>query len=288
MGHIGRWVVGLLAVLVLPGFCCLAGEHPVTLLCVGDVLLGRGVAKAVAKHGADYPFAKTRHLIQSADIAFCNLECALTTRTQTPRPKGWALRADSKTASILAKAGFDIVSLANNHTLDFGQAGLDDTRKTLKSEKIAFIETASAEPAIVERGGLRIGFLGFRGDSATGQSVIAAVKHAQSKCDALVAYFHWGYEYARRPNSTQRSLAHAAIDAGADLVIGSHPHVLQTVETYKGKTIVYSMGNFVWDSRIFDSGTSAMYMFDVRKGSIALKRTIPITVRACKPRLKPT
>ena len=294
--QIGRSYVALvvtaLFALFIPavGF---AGEPTVTLACVGDVLLGRGVASAIARHGADYPFAKTRGILQSADIAFCNLECALTKRTQTSRPPKWALRADPGTAKILTKAGFDIASLANNHTQDFGEAGLSDTHKALTDAGIALFDTSPglgrpAQPVVVTKRGLKIGFLGFRPDKDTLRTArVISFVEARSKCDALVVYFHWGEEYSRRPSAWQRELAHAAVDAGADLVIGSHPHVLQTVETYKGTPIVYSMGNFVWDSRILGSGTSAIYVFTVQKKSVKLVRELPIAIRFSQPHPSP-
>lgn len=270
----------------------------VTLLAVGDVMLDRAIGRAVAAHGPAYPFAPTLKLIRRADVAVFNLECVLSTRGE-PQHELYVFRADPSMALELATAGFKVAVLANNHTLDFGREALMDTIHAAEVAGMVAVgageDRAHAEALkVVTARGLRVGFLAFtdvpdagveRRDNAptvafVGDRTLASeVAAARKKCDSLIVFFHWGVEYMKRPTERQQALARKCVDAGADLVLGCHPHVLQTVETYKGKPIVYSLGGFVFDSKRFGSDKSAMFFFELRRHAARLVRTVPIVMK---------
>jgi len=277
----------------------------VSLAAVGDVLLARGVARRIKKHGANYPFEKTKKIISGADIAFFNLECPLSKRG-VPQPRKYLFRGDPALAKVLHANGFDVASLANNHTLDYGRTAMLDTAQVVQKAGIVAVGAGKNRKAalgvrIVKRKGLRVGFIAYTdlpnlgvvrlADKPTVAGVDSGeirgqVARAKAKCDVLVVSFHWGIEYMKRPTERQQKLARLCIDSGADLVLGHHPHVTQTVEVYKGKPIVYSMGGFVWDGRLPGTKKSAIYMFELRKSFAYLVKAIPIDIVKSQPRVR--
>lgn len=241
-------------------------EPKVTLIAVGDVCLARGVESIMAMRGRGYPFAAMKNELRRADIAFCNLECCIALSGEAV-PKKYNFRARPHAAVALREAGFDVVSLANNHSEDFGREALAETIRRVRAEGIQTVG-AGLDPAdahalrIVNVRGLRVGFLAYLGlfppilPNRDGEPAVAMadmdvigreVKAARSQVDVLVISLHAGKEYSFRHNRRQREIAHAAIDSGADMVIGHHPHVVQDSEVYKGRPIFYSLGNFVFD-----------------------------------------
>lgn len=244
-----------------------------TLAAVGDLMLGRRVALRDAAMPADYVFARVAPELR-ADAAFANLEVALTDRG-APLHKDYTFRAPMAAAAGIRAAGIDLLSLANNHVLDFGPQGLTDTLGALDAAGIAHAgagsdAAAAAAPAFLTLNGVRVALLSFvnvPNDSVTGfvttrlaagagrpgvnwgtpEAVRQAVTTARARADVVIVSLHAGTEYAAEPNETQRALAHAAIDAGAALVVGAHPHVLQGIEYYREGVILYSLGNFVFD-----------------------------------------
>jgi len=238
-------------------------NEPVRLFAVGDLFLG-GRYDAIARAGrAAEVFAALRPLLERADIVAGNMECVLG-NSGDPRPDKLCVRADPAYAGVLAAAGFDLVSLANNHSFDYGAGGLVDTRDRLEAAGVRTLgagenAATAAEPVIVQRRGLRIGFLAFchestrPSDVAAGgkpgvaalesEAVIAAVQHWRAQVDQLVLLLHWGLEYSPLPTPEQVDLARRAIDAGAGAVIGHHSHMVQGVEQYGAGVIAYSLGN---------------------------------------------
>lgn len=251
-----------------------AGPQRVTLAAVGDVMLGRTIGEAMQRHGTDYPYAHVAPVLREADVAFGNLEVALTDGG-TKANKDYTFRAPTAYAASLAAAGFDVMALANNHALDYGMAGITDGAAALRSHGVLPVgaggnEAQAREPAVVEANGLRIAFVAcvaVPDDSGTGygraqmeagpnrpgvywcepEKVAQDVRAAASRADVVVLSMHAGFEYTETPNQLQQSVARAAIDAGAALVLGGHPHVLQGVEFYRGGVIIYSLGNFIFD-----------------------------------------
>lgn len=283
-----------------------AAKQPneVTLVAAGDVFFARGVGRQIDKHGRQYPFDKVRKVIKDADIAFCNLECPLSKRG-VPQHRKFLFRCDPLYAGMLASNGFDVASLANNHTLDYGRDALLDTRAAITKAGMTAVGAGvnrrdALRLQIVRKNGLRIGFLAYTDVPnagvvrLSGKPTVAGVnadelpgevKAAKSKCDILAVSFHWGVEYMKRPTERQQMLAHLAVDNGADVIIGHHPHVLQPVDIYKSKPIVYSAGAFIWDAKIFGADKSAVYVIKLRKSSARLVKVIPVKIEKCQPHL---
>ncbi|MFC1640898.1 CapA family protein [Patescibacteria group bacterium] len=244
-------------------------KKPVTLIAVGDIMLSRDVDTFMKKYGGyDYPYEKVRSHLQSADITFGNLETPLTPG-RTILTEEMSFRADVENAEALKDAGFSILSLANNHTPNFGDQGLYDTFEYLTKAKIKYVgagkESGEAhKPQYIKKNGYAFAFLAYNdtdvvpssygaGSSEPGTALMdietmeTSVKKAKKDADFVIVSMHSGTEYVQYPNTSQASFAEAAIDAGAELVIGHHPHVVQTVDKYKGKYIIYSLGNFIFD-----------------------------------------
>jgi len=239
----------------------------VTIVAVGDVQLGRGVGDVIAQHGPDYPFEHVRGIISDADLALCNLECALSAEG-IPIAKRYSFKADPVAADGLARAGFDVAILANNHSVDCGRWALAETIEILQARGLVPVgagrnATEAAAPAMAERNGLRIAVLArtfvlpdgviYREDVPTVAAyepdrIEDEVRAARRQADVVIVSLHWGVEYARQPQESQRRIARRLIDAGAALVVGHHTHTPQPVERYHHGLIAYSLGNFVFDS----------------------------------------
>ena len=222
-------------------------EAPIIFIAVGDVMLGRSVnAKMRSLNDFTYPFAKTADFLRSADLTLINLESPFYDQCPTTN-EGIKFCVDPRAVEGLALAGVDVVNLANNHSRNYGQEGVGITQNFLQENKIAFISHEN-NFLIKEVKGTRFGFLGF--DLTSGyqeEEIIETVKEKRAQADILIISFHWGTEYTTEPTTKQVDLAHQAIDAGADLILGHHPHVIQRVEDYRGRKIVYSLGNFIFD-----------------------------------------
>ncbi len=247
----------------------IVSKEPVTLLAVGDVMLSRHVWTKIKEHGGDprYPFVETAQFTKSADITFGNVETAVSDLSAPPA-EGMSFITPTKAIEGLKYAGFDIVSLANNHSLNFGREALLDSVNQLADQGIKSagagenIESAHA-PAILEVKGNKIAFLAYQNVgpedawAATATKTGLAwmnipqlqqdIKAIRDQVDYVIVSMHAGTEYVFDPIASQKEFAHAAVDSGADLVIGHHPHVIQDKEIYKDKQIIYSLGNFVFD-----------------------------------------
>ncbi len=232
-------------------------KESITLSFAGDVTMGNYATsyysgsfdEMAAQQSDDYFFEGVKSVFENDDLTIVNLEGPLTTAT-SHLDKKFAFKGDPAYANILKLGDVDLVSYANNHSEDYYTQGLSDTKAAL--DGVAIGHFGYDEAAIQEVRGVRIGFLGYRSLSYSMLSgnnkdiikeAISNLKDTQD-CDFVVVYYHWGIESTNDANSDQRELAHYTIDCGGDLVIGSHPHVLQGMETYKGKRIVYSLGNF--------------------------------------------
>jgi poly-gamma-glutamate synthesis protein (capsule biosynthesis protein) len=256
--------------------------RPVSVLAVGDLLLGSSVKARILTEGPDYPFRPAAEILRAADITFGNLECPLT-EGGTPTPgksaeslrakRNYLFRAPPGCATGLAEAGFDVVSLANNHAMDYSATGL---RHTLAGLRAAGVQPVGAgerideacAPVILERGASRIAFLALSdilpAHSAAGRStpgvaparstaarprfevtVTEQLRALRRQAEFVLVSVHWGKERWTRPTPRQIKLGRFLIDAGADAVIGHHPHVLQPIERYRGRPIAYSLGNFI-------------------------------------------
>ena len=242
-------------------------DQEVSLVAVGDIMLSRNVAAKMQANGNDYPFAEVTPLLQNSDITFANLECPITAGPVVPTGS-MIFHANPGVQDALAKAGIKIVSLANNHTMNYGAKGMLDTVSYLDSVGIKHAgggkdDVAAGAPVYFDIKGIKFAFLAYNdtdvipdnyaaGPNHPGNNIMdipkmqAAVKAAKQNADIVIVSMHSGTEY-KAPNQHQKDFAHAAIDAGAEMVIGHHPHVLQPIEKYNGHYIMYSLGNFVFD-----------------------------------------
>ena len=281
-------------------------EPAITLVAVGDVQLGRGVGSLIERHGPDYPFEHVRDIIQEADLAVFNLECALS-ENSAPIQKRFSFKADPIAADGLARAGFDIAILANNHSVDCGRWALPETIDVLESRGIASVGgdidmSAAADPLVVERNGLRLAFLArtfilpdgviYREDVPTvavydPDRIEEEIGAARRRADLVVVSLHWGVEYARQPQESQRRIARRLIDAGADLVIGHHTHTPQPVERYKNGLIAYSLGNFVFDSHAEGGRRGTVLRCTITKSGVVGYQEIPVEIERGQPLLPP-
>lgn len=239
----------------------------IELVFVGDIMLSRSVAKQIReRQDASYPFRRIREHTANADLAFGNLEGPLSDRGTDQRHL-YSFRADPATMEGLLYAGFDVLSVANNHMGDWGEAALLDTVLRLKYTDIspvgAGVDLAAAEaPVIREIHGTKIAyfaatdqiperFIAEEGHAGVNffelERMATAVKETKKDVDIVIVSLHWGGEYETTPRPSMKEMARALVDAGADLVVGHHPHVVQPVEKYHGGWILYSLGNFVFD-----------------------------------------
>jgi poly-gamma-glutamate synthesis protein (capsule biosynthesis protein) len=237
-----------------------------TLVFLGDVAPGRSMEAQLARYGPAYPWTGLGTLLRSADLAVANLESVLATQGK-PLNKSYLIRAHPRWGQTLVEAGFDLVTLANNHALDFGPAALDGTLATLQALGIATVGAGSSaeaahRPATFTLNGVRMAILGYAASRWNGSVDVpttdrvawaepgivgADVRAVRERADLVVVLLHAGTEYAPTPSPDQEAVARAAVDAGADLVVGHHPHVTQTIERYKQGLIVYSLGDALFD-----------------------------------------
>lgn len=248
-------ITALLLALCLPWHPALA-EKQVVLSFLGDCTIGNeewlmgyedGFAKVAEREGYGYFFQNLRSLLMEDDLTIANFEGVLKGDAFRKARKTYRFRGLPEYAQILRLGSVEAVSLANNHTLDYGKAGYQTTWQSLEDAGIIPFDTAT--PYLYEKDGVRVGLLGIyaAGFHSKRKAVAEAVKDLrQQGAQAVVVMVHAGQEYASLHNRTQTLAARLLVDAGADVVIGSHPHVLQGVEVYKQRNILYSIGNFVF------------------------------------------
>jgi poly-gamma-glutamate synthesis protein (capsule biosynthesis protein) len=274
---------------------------------VGDLMMSSWVIDKVNHFGVDFPFDSTRKLLSAADFAIANLEAPFTATGTVHKDKKFTFKVPPHFGRGLLNAGIDVVTLANNHMIDYGCEGLINTLSTLDSLGIAYSgggidrQTACA-PVIVERKGKRIAFLGFSftypvefwaNSSRCGtchpseQQLQALIEKSKADADLVVASFHWGQEKRTTPKAYQTYFARKSIDFGADLVLGHHPHVLQGIEIYKGKLIAYSLGNYVFGSLSHNSRTSIVLSALLGPNGLIYARVFPIDVYNARVEFQP-
>ena len=215
------------------GDCTFAGE-------VGSKSYKR-FNECVQQYGYDYFLENVRDLFESDDLTIVNLEGPLTT-SEKPKKHGYVFKADPDCVNILTGSSVELCNLANNHSLDYGTAGLKETAETLAANGVGYCGFTEVYNATIK--GVRVTALGFTKWDNTAEEVYRMVSEARENCDLLIVNMHWGWERQHQQCEAQVDMGHLAVDAGADLVIGTHPHVYQGIEKYKGRYIVYSLGNF--------------------------------------------
>ena len=275
-------------------------QSVVSLAFVGDVMLDDTPGRVV-RRGRD-PFAPFAAVLASADIRIGNLECVVSTRGRADPQKPYSFRAHPRVLKFVRKH-FDAMGLANNHSGDYGPAAFADMLGLLEAAGIAYFGggrnlAAAHLPLILERKGLRIALLGyneffprwFEADDVSpgiAWSEDEQVRYditqarASGQADLVITLMHWGWEQEERANARQRKLARLMIEAGADAVVGGHPHVVQDVEIYRGRPIVYSLGNFVFDGfSEMKNNTGWLLRLEVdKRGVRALRTTVALIDR---------
>jgi len=223
-----------------------------TILFVGDIMLDRGVEELINKNNLSYPLAKIQDFLRGIDIVFGNLEGPLVKKPTNFGPHALQFAFASNDSQALAAANFSLFSLANNHTLNMGQSGLAQTREILTQAGINFVGDplkCSKELFYQKDNVIFLAFNNTFNLGCTPADMVNTVKTIKKENlgKLLIVSIHWGNEYQTINSASQQKLGHDLIDAGADVIIGGHPHVVQNIEQYKGKLIFYSLGNFIFD-----------------------------------------
>ncbi|WP_414859277.1 CapA family protein [Paenibacillus haidiansis] len=271
----------------------------------GDTIFSGKVADKLRKEGYDYPYRYVKELFQNDDLSIVNLETPVTDGGTAAENKTFVFKSSPEALPELAKAGVEAVNLANNHTLDQGVEGLLDTMDHLKQNGLLYVGAGkngkeAYAPVYIERKGIKIALCGFSrvipdkswaagnnpGVAAAYDSrqAVKAVQTARKNADLVLVVAHWGKERTTKLEDHQTALAHEFIDAGADMVIGGHAHVLQGLEKYKGKWIAYGTGNFIF-TKSTDASTWETAVFAAectRKGDCELK-LIPFKTELAQP-----
>jgi poly-gamma-glutamate capsule biosynthesis protein CapA/YwtB (metallophosphatase superfamily) len=273
------------------------------MAAVGDIMPGRRMVSLIDEKGIDYIFQDVAPVLKECGIVFGNLETPLVHESngnglKENGKKSIHLMAEETVADGLNYAGFNIVSLANNHSLDYGQDGINQTLEILKSRGISFngekkgdLSTPN-EPTIIEVNGTKVGFLCYSEVShwkfqATQnkygtmpsyfKEIKRDIKNARPKVDILVIYLHWGKE-GKKVQPFQYVNAKKILDYGADLLLSSHTHLFQDIEKYKGKYICYGLGNFVFDMKGEETKSSAIVKFTVKDKKLADIKVVPVYI----------
>jgi len=282
-------------------------SQAITMLAVGDIMLDRDVKKEGLREGWEQIFASVAPRLGQADLAFANLESPI-------GDKGHFInmfQAPPEAIKGLSFAGIDVVSLANNHALDYHHEGMLETMRILDEHQIAWVGAGrnineARQPLIKEANGVRLGFLAYTemwfvharepiSWEATEEEpgvvparldiMVEDIKAVKNDVDCVIVSVHWGKEYTHEPTSEQKRLARAAIDAGADLVLGHHPHVLQGIEFYKEGVIAYSLGNFVFDLNLPKTWDTMILEFTVGPSGPLDMKVIPAHIFGVEPRI---
>jgi poly-gamma-glutamate synthesis protein (capsule biosynthesis protein) len=278
--------------------------RPLVLAAVGDVSFGEGVGRLIDSYGVAFPWRSVGAALRSADLATANLEGAVSTRGVAVAGKEYTFRGPPAALAATARAGgLDILTVANNHSLDFGSDAFFDTLRLAHRVGIATVGggaglAAARRPVVFDRGGLRVAFLGYSDVRPLGftaaegvpgtapafpDEISADVRAARKRADVVVVWFHWGVERMTVPDSRQRELASAALAAGATVVLGAHPHVLQPVERRGHTLVAWSLGNFLFTAS--SPGTQRTGILDADLGAAGVLgfRLRPVTIVDSRP-----
>ena len=230
------------------------------------------------QNGAAYFLKKVKPIFSKDDVTIVNFEGTLT-NSATRANKTFTFKGPSFYTSILKKGSVEVVNLANNHTMDFGTTGYYDTKKALENSKIKYCHNEIIAYKTVK--GVKIAFIGFnRLNGVSEQQIKDTIRTAKKKkASIIIVSFHWGIERDYYPDATQKTLGHCAIDNGASLVLGHHPHVLQGIEKYKNRYIVYSLGNFCFGGNTNPSDKDTMIFqqtFYVKNKKLLKKKDVKV------------
>ncbi len=280
-------------------------EHPVKLAFFGDLMMAGMDRVKWIKDDPLFPFRGTLDILREADVAVANLECPFGSSGKPVEGKEFTFLGNPKLLSYAREAGFDGFGLANNHIMDYGAVALEQTIHLLDSLGIKHCGAGAnlklaRRPMVFDVRGRKIAVFAYsntlpksywatskRPGTAYGSEnfIRKDIERVRDSVDFIVVFFHWGAERLDTPKTYQKRLAHIAIESGADLVIGSHPHVVQGVEVYRGRPIFYSLGNYAFRSRT-NSASGMAVTAEIWRDSVVY-HIVPLEVRYRKARYSP-
>jgi poly-gamma-glutamate synthesis protein (capsule biosynthesis protein) len=268
----------------------------------GDVNLDPNFIANFRTYGYEYAWSGLGRIFKRDDLTVVNLECPVSRLGSAVLDKAYNFRGDPNALPAMRAAGVDVASMANNHAYDLGPDALLDTRAKLGENNIAAVGAGqdnrqALAPAIFVVKGWRIAVLGFDevvdgADSVAGPdhpgvaaghdqgAMVGAVKAAAGRADIVIVMIHWGVELKTTPTAVDVTLAHRLVQAGADVIFGSHSHRLQPMETYRGRPIFYSLGNFVWPNTTLAGSTTAVAEVTVSSLGTFTGRLIPAFIQS--------
>ena len=261
-------------------------------------MLGSGVKNHIVKYGGLFPFNETASILKKGDIVFGNLECPISEQGKFLKNKKYTFKAPEESVKGLLSAGFNILSLANNHILDAEIIAVKNTKKNLEENEINFTglkykeNEINLKPIIIEKQKTKIGFLAYTQIFPKQfkalypgpfpfieENVLEDIKNAKKQVDFLIVSMHWGKEYKFKPDKEQKRIAKLIINNGADIIYGHHPHVLQPIEKYKKGLIIYSLGNFVFNQFSHKGVKDSLILkLSIEKNKIKNIEKIPIHI----------
>lgn len=275
----------------------------------GDVTMSLFFENKIATSGVDYPWQDVQAILTTADVSMVNLETSVSERGESVKSEGFGFRSPAYSLGGFINSGVDVVSIANNHIIDYGYDAFYDTMDNLDNYKIKYVGAGrniedAMEVKYITTNGIKIGFMGstsILGKSNWGASedksgvlafqeknyekIMNAIKDAKKNCDYLVFSVHWGLEYTNNPTKEQIRLAHQLVDNGVDVVLGHHPHVLQGVEYYKDAIIYYSVGNFIFFIKNENAQHSGIFELVLDNNKIISSKIYPTLINNLKSNL---
>jgi poly-gamma-glutamate synthesis protein (capsule biosynthesis protein) len=275
-------------------------ERRVRILIGGDIIFGKGVRQIVQAHGIGYLFETVAPILRNADWTILNMEGCISTRG-APLDKEYTFRAPPELAKHLRLAGVSMVSLGNNHSMDYGRVALMDTIEHLWRAGIWWAgaganRQAAAQPVYVDFGGVRGAIICFTavvprdfpaGDKTPGvatlSDILPVLPEARKNADILIAIPHWGDEGKTQPNAKQKRIARTLADAGVDLIVGHHPHVVQGYARVGKAHVFYSVGNFIHTPRSTLSRQGALIAAEITAQGVQKLELIPLWLEGGRP-----
>lgn len=275
-------------------------EQRVRVLIGGDIIFSKGVRQIAQARGIGYLFEKVAPILRNADWTILNMEGCISTRG-APLDKEYTFRAPPELAQYLRLAGVSMVSLGNNHSVDYGRIALQDTMEHLWRAGVWWAgaganRQAAAQPVYVDFGGVRVAILCFTavvprdfpaGDKTPGVAILSDIlpilPEARKNADVLIAIPHWGDEGKTQPNAKQKRIARTLADAGVDLIVGHHPHVVQGYARVGKAHVFYSVGNFIHTPRSTLSRQAVLVETELNKRGIVNLRAIPLWLEGGRP-----
>jgi len=297
-------IVQCCLLLILFAGCNQLPENSLSICFTGDLLLDRGVRLKIGYAGIESLFEEVSPIFRKSDFTCVNLECQITT-IDNPQEKRYVFRANPEWLSSLREAGITHLNLANNHTLDHSIVGLEEsieyiTNNTLIPTGYSSSSASSNNPCLLDNGKIKCALFSFillplencievdgkpYPNYSTPEKVIETVEKYIADDDQIpvIVQFHWGLEYSLIETNEQIELAHRLIDIGVDAIVGHHPHVVQQVEFYMGKPILYSLGNFVFDNPLPETSTGLIAILKINKNQDVILETVEINIVDCIP-----